>query len=1310
MSDTEKVTIRIAPKTDKEPSTPSTPSAPVKIRTKLKKAEKAEKTETVEGDVTDTATSVSGNLSYLGKTIEETYQNKELRDHILSDPDTYAGSIDPQDEEVWVYDSDSERMIKTKVTFRECFFKLFDEVLVNAIDHYHRIETKRASGSDGLKPVRKISVVIDDESGVISVENDGEGLDVAKHESFGCYVPQVVFGELLTSVNYDKTEERTVGGKNGYGAKIANIFSKEFTIETVDSHRKLRYTQTWRDNMLVVEPPIIEKYTKVPYTKITYTPDYKRFDISNPAAIGDWQLLKKRVYDASACTGTNVSVYLNGEKIKVKGFEDYINLYIGRKSETKRVFQEINDRWQVGICLSPTGEFDQVSFVNGICTDHGGRHVSHIIDNLAKKIISNVSETAKKKGVTIQPQFVKKNLFVFLKSTIVNPKFDTQTKRKLVSLVKDFGSRCDLDDEYVSKVIKLGILDRAKQLAEFKAKQGLAKETDGKPRSRRVFHDKLVDAKEAGGPHSNKCTIVFTEGDSAATFMAKGLKGLPDNDHRYWGWFPLRGKLLNVRGATVKQLADNEEIAMIKRIIGLQEGKDYSKSIDGLRYHRVMVLTDADDDGYHIKGLVMNFIGHYWPSLLKCRGFICDFATPIKKAYKSNSRGARSDEVEFYSEEEYQKWSAAITNKGWKIQYYKGLGSYEPAEARTFCRDMRITEYVWNPDLVEAEKEESSKLKFDLAFQQGKKYTDQRKDWLNNGQEPQPIVPVKGKLTTITYDNFIDNRLKLFSLADNIRSISNLYDGQKPGQRKVLFACFKRKLTERIKVEQLAGYISEHGAYHHGAVSLVDTIVHMAQDYTGSNNVNLLYPSGGFGSRMGGGPYNKKGEDAAQPRYAHTFMTSMARMLFNESDFPLLTEQVEEGKVIEPKFYVPVLPVALINGCQGIGTGYSNSVDSYNINDIAQNVRACIRGEPMTEMIPWYRGYRGKIIQTGNNTFITVGEYIKLGPNKIRITELPVGAKNCKSFKGYVAFLNTLLDDDIAKRHGIKKTKKKASDDDDDTTKSSTFKESVVYDYEIVKQTDTDLIIDIEFKPGVLEKELENNENYRFEKKIKLAFAFSRNNMHLFVEDGTIQKFDDPRDIIKEFCRVRLKYYGLRRDRLLKKYEHDIGKASAKYRFVTEIMDDTLDIKRKKRATVEQMLEGATPPYPKFTNNVDDDEDKAGYQYLLGMQMGSMTEEMLEKLKKDIDTAQAAKDKLDSQTEVDIWEEDIAAILKEHEEVDNDWYKTNKMEHQGPRKKLAITSKTQATIITIKPTPTPTPVPTPTKIITKVSAKPKAPT
>jgi DNA topoisomerase-2 len=1255
---------------------------------------------------------VESNLSYLGGAIEDNYQNKELREHIYSDPDTYAGSIAPSTEQMWCYDDETDRMVQHQITFIECFYKLFDEILVNALDQRVRLAQKQKD-HPGLKGVKSLYIDTDIETGVISVKNDGEGVDVVKHAKFGKYVPEMIFGNLLTSANYDKTKDTIVGGKNGYGAKITNIYSKKFSIETVDSARKLLYKQTWKENMTICEDPIIEKWTKAPYTKITYLPDYARFDIANPAVIGDWHLIHKRAYDASACMGAGVSVHLNGKKIAVKNFEEYINLYIGKKSETKRAYIEVNDRWQLGVCLS-NGSAQQVSFVNGICTDRGGRHVKNIMDNLSKKIIESITEAQKKKGIIVKPDYIKKNLFLFLKSTISRPNFDTQTKRQLTTLVSKFGSRCELPDEFVAKVIKLGVLDRAKKLAEFRERENLDKKTNGKPRAARVVHEKLHDASEAGKKLHHKCTIVFTEGDSAATFMATGLNGIPLAERRFWGWFPLKGKILNTRSATLKQLEDNDEIKMIKQIIGLETGKTYKDVKElKLRYGRVMFLTDADKDGFHIKGLGFNYFQQNFPELLKREGFICDFATPINKAIRVNGSGdpiKNVPVVEFYSELDFAEWCKANNGgKGWSVQYYKGLGTYEAPEARALCSNMRITHYTWNDEQIEVHGKtaDTSSHKFDLAFAKMStaktKFSDDRKVWVSNDVVMQSITPLQDQVNIVTYDYFIDNNLKQFAIADNVRSIPYLYDGLKPSQRKVLYSAFKRKLIQKLKVAQLAGYVAEHAAYHHGEASLYGAIIHMAQDYVGSNNVNLLYPSGGFGTRIGGkGPKFKKGDDHASPRYIFTYLNPITNALFNHDDFPLLETQMEEDQEIEPLYYIPTLPLILINGASGIGTGYSTEIPGYNPTDVVNNVKAHLKGEEMAEMIPWYRGYRGRIIKTGPNSYITVGEYSRdpHNRNKIRIEELPVGHKNCRSFSGYTEFLNSLLDDEVAKSHGLKRKKKTKGknddDDDDDSTKSSSFKESVIMDYEIINGTDTAFVVDIIFKDGVLDKELANNTEYRFEKKLKLAYSYKIQNMHLYVEGGGIKKFDDPRDIIEEFCRVRRPQYVKRRERLLRKYQHGIDKAEAKYRFVTETINNTIDIRRKKRTVVDELLANCEPPYPKYTTNVDDEEDKAGYNYLLSMQMSSVTVEMLEKLQKDIAKATQQRADTEGKTEVDIWEEDLSNFTTEYDKATDAWHKYHKLTPVVPRKKITI-NKTKH-IISAKP-----------RILTVTPSKPSKP-
>ena len=1191
------------------------------------------------------------NYSYLnGKTIEDTYRNVELRQHIYTNPDTYAGSMEAKDDQCWIYNEETGAMSCEKITFRDAFYKIFDETLVNALDQCVRLKD-RLSTNPVIKPVTKISIGINRETGYISVENNGEGLDVIKHKDFGIYVPQVVFGELLTSVNYDNTEERKTGGKNGYGAKIVNIFSTEFRVETVDSFRGLHYSQTFRKNMTICEPPVIKPWTKAPYTRITYLPDFARFGITDHTAIDDWKLLTRRAYDAAGCSDPEVGIWLNDKRIPVKTFEDYMNLYIGAKSQTKRVYEVVNDRWSVGVCLSPDGDFHQVSFVNGIFTDHGGRHVSHITDNLTKRLIASFSAKSKKnQSVELKPDFIKRNLFVFIRSTIINPSFDTQTKRELNTLVTKFGSRADLSDEFIEKVSKLGIMELAQRLSEFRDKESLSKQMGGAVRAGKIAHPKLCDAS-APPRERDKCTIVFTEGDSAATFMASGLKGIPDKQHQYWGYFPLRGKILNVRNATVKQLASNEEIKMIIKIMGLKEKVDYSKpGAPTLRYGRIMILADADDDGHHIKGLLMNFIAYYWPELAQREGFICDMATPICKAIKRDTRDKVTASREFYNLAESKDWSAANPGGGWSIKYYKGLGTYSPQEAKELCKAMQVTKYYFDTD--------SSKAKFELAF--AKKHEDDRKDWLNNGIQPEPYSLTGSQ--RVSFTEFIDNRLKIFSMSDNIRSIPSMLDGLKPGQRKVLFAAFLRNLKKEIKVSQFSGYISEKTSYHHGEISLYETIIGMARDYVGVNNINLFTPSGQFGSRLGGGPKLKKGDNSSAARYLFTNMSYLTRLIYNEHDETLLTYKKDDGISIEPEFYLPVVPMMLVNGIMGIGTGYSTFCPSYNPGDIIENIRRNLEGIPMVPMTPWYRGYNGVIKRMDETRFITVGNYIRKGKDTIRIRELPVGAKNCKSFTGYKEFLNLIVDENAQRTKVAKRAAAAAEDEEETVAEDLNVLVDLLDSYEVVKETDTDFIVDLKFKPGKLDQELQANVDYKFEKQLKLAFTFCTSNIHAYDEKGIIQKYETPEGVIDAFIPVRLHYYTKRRTHLLESKTKALGKASAKYRFISAIMDGSLDIYRKSKSVVHALLLAGN--YPAFPDKAADDEDEPAaamgdYNYLLKMQISSFTEETLIRLQKEITELEMSMAELTAKTPKDLWLEELSLLQKEYVKMVDQWITDN---------------------------------------------------
>lgn len=241
----------------------------------------------------------------------------------------------------------------------------------------------------------------------------------------------------------------------------------------------------------------------------------------------------------------------------------------------------------------------------------------------------------------------------------------------------------------------------------------------------------------------------------------------------------------------------------------------------------------------------------------------------------------------------------------------------------------------------------------DMVFR--KTRVEDRKQWLNSLDKDTYLDYSQAGSEGVKYSDFINKEYVLFSNYDNQRSIPHVIDGMKPSQRKVLFGCIKRKLRGEIKVAQLVGYVAEHSAYHHGEASLQGTIVNMAQNFTGSNNVNLLTPSGQFGTRRMGG------KDSASPRYIFTKLEPVARAIFHPDDDALLSYLNDDGASIEPDFYVPVIPMVLVNGADGIGTGWSTTVQNYNPREILANLRRQIAGEPLEPMIPSYHGFTGEV-------------------------------------------------------------------------------------------------------------------------------------------------------------------------------------------------------------------------------------------------------------------------------------------------------------------------------------------------------------
>ena len=408
------------------------------------------------------------NLSNANTDLFFDVQQKTDKQHILDNPDTYIGSVESIDANMWIMSEDSEKIIEKNINYIPGLFKLFDEGIVNCRDHVVRMKTKVDENIDNALPVTHIDINIDAD-GTITMINDGNGIDVAQKDDI--WIPELVFGHLRTSTNYDKTEKKIVGGKNGFGFKLVLIWSTYGSIETIDHVRGLKYKQDFNNNLEEICKPTITKCKTKPYTKITFKPDYNRLGISNltPDIIS---LLKKRTFDVAAITDKSIKVKYNGDLIPIKCFEQYISMYIGDKSTSQRVYEDNGNRWEYAVALTPTDEFVQISFVNGIHTSKGGKHVEYILNQIIRKLVDFIE---KKKKTKVNPNSIKEQLILFLRCDIENPAFDSQTKDYMNTPSSKFGSKCEVSDKFIEKVAKMGVMDAALQLTEVKESKAAKK-------------------------------------------------------------------------------------------------------------------------------------------------------------------------------------------------------------------------------------------------------------------------------------------------------------------------------------------------------------------------------------------------------------------------------------------------------------------------------------------------------------------------------------------------------------------------------------------------------------------------------------------------------------------------------------------------------------------------------------------------------------------------------------------------------------------------------------------------------------------
>ena len=1088
------------------------------------------------------------------------FQRLSGREHILQRSDMYVGSTSSDSLDSYIVGEDLQ-MSRKYVVVAPAFLQVVEEAIMNAAD---RVSAAHEENSDIVHKTTKIRVDIKDQT--ISVYNNGDGISCDFLEEFNVHAPELIFGHLRTSSNYNDKEERLNVGRNGIGIKIANIFSTEFRVETVDFVKKKKYTQVFRENMNVVEQPRIASFSGDPYTRVTFSVEGSRFGMGENQDIPQdvISILRRRCHEVLLCSLDPVKVVFNGTTLKTNTLEKYLELYGVDKS---RIASCISPRWKFAVAFTPeVGHFRQFSFVNSTSTPQGGTHVSYVVDGFLKSLVGFLRKKLKSKS--LKSSVVKDLLTVVVSAHVVNPTFSGQTKDMLTLPWKDFGSTFTPSEGVLTKIVKTGIVDFVGDILKNK-EASLLNESDGKKSKTIRGIPKLHDAQWAGTRKSSECLLIVTEGDSALTMALSATSVI---GREKFGCFPLRGKLLNVRDAPSQQVSNNAEITNIKKILGLQNGVEYDEeSLKKLRYGGIVLLTDADLDGSHIRGLLLNLFDTFWPDLLRL-GFVKSISTPIVRATKKSSGEVKL----FYNDQDYCAWKDSADTSCFKIKYLKGLGSSTPAEAREYFSNVYDSMVGYSCD-------EDARENMSLAFD--KTRAGDRKKWLT---EYDSLSIIGSSERDVDISKFVNSELVHFSQGDLLRSIPSVVDGFKVSQRKALCGSFMKGIENvESKVAQLTGFVSDKMQYHHGESSMSGTIVGMAQDFVGSNNINFLLPKGQLGSRI------SNGADAASPRYTFVQMNPVTLLVFPKEDSAVLTWNSDEGVTTEPVFYCPVVATLLVNGCRSIATGYSTTILPYNVHDLISNVRKRLRNERRSPLVPFFRGFTGSL-ESVEKGFLCRGVYEILSDNKVHVTEIPIGV----SISSYKQLLDSLLD-------------KKS-----------------IQGYE---ERCTDSVIDFTVTLKNSEEEVEN--------LLRLTSVLRTTNMHAFDARGKIKKYQDVGDIEEEHFLQRFAVYQDRRKHMIEvlKFEAEVLREKVRF-FEAKIKGDVvLEDVRYDDAIVALQHAG----FKKLPTKMGGD---SSFDYITSVKMFDVTKERVGVLKGNLAKSLRDLEDVERSTVEQLWEEDLKKL------------------------------------------------------------------
>lgn len=1132
-------------------------------------------------------------------TKSKTITTKSTREHVLERPDMYIGPTSTTSEKCFVVKDD--KFVLKRMDVNNGIDHIINEIIDNAIDN------QEDSAKNDIE-MTEIRITADKETGRITVFNDGLWIPVIEEEQeiedewdssivrkHKTYKPEFCFTHPRTGGNFDDTVTRRKSGRNGIGSKATNIFSKEFTFVCIDPEQKLRYEQTCRNNLTIKEKANITKTKqKTGSTEISFIPDYERFGVKG--LTDDMiALLEKKAYDCAMSTGLNV--YFNGAKIpraKVKNFESYINLYfdekpntIGFESEDCQVFLTEQSRSSA----MKTG-FQQISFVNGKYTKNGGTHVTAWLKAILTPIQKTLngtttkSKTKTKSTTKVTLEQLKKYFFIFVKCNLDKPSFDSQQKHCLTSDEKRINITKPTDTQ-LNKIMKWDFVQYIKE----ENKIDLPKLAKLKKNS--VLGEEAVDANWAKSKEDSKrmkCMLFLTEGDSAATVGAIGRKVVQEGYNRI-GTLALRGKVANATGAHSEKALTNGKLSLMRRMIGLENGVDYSdkENCRQLRYGKIVILTDADTDGYHIRGLLLNYFRVHFRGLFANK-VVCVLNTPCVEVGKET----------FYSHHAYKLWAETHT-KATKPTYYKGLGTHSDESAAAFFIANKNVRYTITDSCDEYM---DNGLNASTAT---RKFSDKRKDmiWEFNPDaveldENDEIVDHELVEGTHTLTEFIKHQFILFQLDATGRALPDIMDGQKEGQRKILHTAFTSNLKDQIKGLAFSGKVIETSLYHHGGSSLEGTIIKMCQGFVGARNIPLLYSASQHGSRLGGG------KDAPSIRYVTVGMGILTKLLFMKEDLPFVTYKVDEGVSIEPQHYYPILPMILINGMGGMGSGFATKMPNYNPLDLIEYIKIFVKTKESNvkfkrvTLNPWWKGFKGEVEVDevkGVQIVTTKGILTKEKGHKWVISELPIGMWTTK-FKAYLE-TNFLKDGHITN----------------------------IEEYN--NKSDVKFVI-------TAHKDFEPNAETNMKKlisKTKISNLFA-------LVNGIPKKFENVYEIMDYWCEERYKIYGKRKVHQLEKLKAEKLKNQIKAQFIVDFNEEKIVLYKRSKKDVLDDMKKMYKPDPMGS-------DKP-YGYLLDMPMSSLTLEKVKKLNELVESISKQISEVESKSLGEMWVNDLDNFKKEY--------------------------------------------------------------